>query len=113
MPTLLPRDSENKVIPAVRLKDAGAHSIAIGSSSVRNSTAFHAETQVVSLYATVPVHVKFGTSNVTATTSDHYFPAGTYYDFSIGGGKVSHYTHVAVIRSGNGLDGMLYISEKE
>ena len=112
MPTLLPRDSENNIIPAVRLKSDGAHSIAVTASSARNSVAFSDDTQIISLYASVPVHVKFGTSSVTAATSDHYFPAGTYYDFSIGGGKVNHYTHVAVIRNGS-TDGTVYISEKE
>ena len=111
MTTLLPRDSENNIIPAVRLKAAGAHSIAAGAASARNSTAFGDETRIVSLYATVPVYVKFGTSGVTATSSDHYFPAGVYYDFSIGGGKVGHYTHMAVIRASS--DGTVYISEKE
>ncbi len=112
MPTLLPKDSENNVIPAVRLKSSGAHAINATNTSARNATAFGADTQVISLYATVPVYVKFGTSGVSATSSDHYFPAGVYYDFSIGGGKVNHYTHVAVLRVG-GTDGAVYISEKE
>jgi len=111
MPTLLPRDSENNIIPAVRLKASGAHAISATASSARNATGFGADTQVISLYATVPVYVKFGTSGVTATASDHYFPAGVYYDFSIGGGKVGHYTHMAVIRASS--DGTVYISEKE
>lgn len=111
MSTLLPRDSENNIIPAIRLQAAGAHSIAASATTARNGTAFNNETRVISLYATVPVFVKFGTSGVTATASDHYFPAGVYYDFSIGGGKVGHYTHVAVIRAST--DGTVYISEKE
>ena len=112
MPTLLPRDSENNVIPAVRLKASGAHTINATASSARNATGFASDTQVISLYATVAVYVKFGTSSVTATSSDHYFPAGTYYDFSIGGGKVNHYTYVAVLRVGS-TDGTVYVSEKE
>lgn len=112
MPTLLPRDSENNVIPAIRLKSPGAHSIAATATSARNSTAFASDTQIISLYASVPVYVKFGTSSVTASSGDHYFPAGVYYDFSIGGGKVNHYTHVAVLRVGS-TDGTVYISEKE
>lgn len=112
MPTLLPRDSENNVIPAVRLKASGAHAVNATATSARNSTAFNDETQVISLYATVPVYVKFGTSSVTATSGDHYFPAGVYYDFSIGGGKVAHYPHVAFLRVGS-TDGVVYISEKE
>lgn len=112
MPTLLPKDSENNVIPAVRLKASGAHAINATSTSARNSTAFAADTQVISFYATVPVYMKFGGASVAATSSDHYFPAGVYYDFSIGGGKVGHYTHVAVLRVGSS-DGVVYISEKE
>lgn len=112
MPTLLPRDSENNIIPAVRLKDEGAHSIVATATSARNSTAFADDTQIISIFATIPVRIKFGGASVTATGTDHYFPAGVYYDFSLGGGKVNHYTHLAVLREG-GSDGAVYISEKE
>jgi hypothetical protein len=112
MTTLLPLDGANHVIPAIRLKSSGAHSIAATASSARNSTAFAADTQIISLYTTVPVYIKFGTSDVSATSSDHYFPAGIYYDLSIGGGSVGHYTHMAVLRAGS-EDGSVYISEKE
>lgn len=112
MTTLLPLDGANHVIPAIRLKPSGAHSIAAAASSARNTTAFAADTQIISLYATVPVYIKFGTSGVTATSSDHYFPAGIYYDLSVGGGTVNHYTHLAVLRVGS-EDGTVYISEKE
>lgn len=111
MPTLMPTDSDNNAIPAVRLRSGGAHSIAVTASSARNATAFNADTRVVSLYATGPVYVKFGTSSVTAATTDHYFPAGVYYDVAIGGGKVDQSTHVAAIRAD--ADCMLYVSEKE
>lgn len=112
MTTLLPLDGANHVIPAIRLKSSGAHSIAATASSACNTTAFADDTQIISLYATVPVYIKFGTSGVSATSSDHYFPAGIYYDLSVGGGAVSHYTHLAVLRVGS-EDGMVYISEKE
>jgi hypothetical protein len=111
MTTMMPTDVNNNPIPAVRLKSSGAHSISVTSSSVRNSSGFNIETQIVSLYATGPVYIKFGDSSVTATSSDHYFPAGVYYDFSIGGEAVSHYTHVAALRVS--ADCILYISEKE
>jgi hypothetical protein len=112
MPTVLPIDSDNNPIPAVRLKSgAGAHAIAATATSARNSTAFVADTRIVSLYATEPVYVKFGGADVAATATDHYFPSGVYYDFSIGGDKVPHYTHLAVLRVS--ADGVLYISEKE
>ncbi len=112
MPTLLPVDADNHVIPAMRLKSGAAHSVAASATSARNATAFNADTQVVSLYATVPVYVRFGTSTVTAASTDHYFPAGVYYDFSIGaGGKGGRFTNVAVLAvSGSGT---VYISEKE
>lgn len=111
MPTLLPTDAKGNPIPAVRLKSGGAHQIAVTSTSARNATAFGSDTEIVSLYASGAVFIKFGDSTVTATTSDHYFPAGVYYDFSIGGGDVKQYTHVAALRADQ--DCILYISEKE
>lgn len=111
MPTFLPTDMDDNVIPAVRLKSGGAHSVSVTGTSARNTTAFNAETRIVSLYATGPVYVKFGDSSVTATSSDHYFPSGVYYDFAVGGGKVGHYTHVAALQVTSGCT--LYISEKE
>ena len=111
MPTFLPTDMDDNAIPAIRLNNGGAHSINVTGVSARNATAFDSETRVISLYATGPVYIKFGDSGVTATTSDHYFPGGNYYDFSIGGGKVGHYTHVAALQVSAGCT--LYISEKE
>jgi hypothetical protein len=112
MPTLLPEDAASNPIPALRLRSgAGAHSIAASGSSARNSTAFNADTRVVSVYATVPVYLNFGDSSVTATSSHHYFPEGIYYDFSIGGGAASQFTHVAVLEVTSG--GTVYVSEKE
>lgn len=111
MPTILPKDSENIPIPALRLKDGGAHTITVTSSSSRNSTAFSVDTRVVSVYATGPVYLKFGSSSVTAASTDHYFPAGVYYDVATGGGKSGRFTHVAAIRAEQ--DCKLYISEKE
>lgn len=111
MPTILPLDSDNHPIPAIRLKQDAAHVIAATVTSARNATAFDGETKVVSLYATEPVYVRFGDATVTATTSDHYYPSGIYYDFSIGGDKVPHYTHIAVLRVS--ADGAVYVSEKE
>ena len=111
MTVFLPKDIDNAPIPAVRLKNDGAHSIAVTDTAARNAAAFDAATRLVSLYATGPVYIKFGDESVTATTSDHYFPEGVYYDFAIGGGKVTQATHVSVLR----VDGdcSLYISEKE
>lgn len=111
MPSFLPLDSNGHPIPAMQLKNGGAHSIAAGATSARNATAFDTKTKVISLYATVPVYIKTGGSSVAATTSDHYFPAGVYYDIAIGDAATGHSTHLAVLRAEG--DGTVYISEKE
>lgn len=113
MTTLLPKDADNNIIPAMRLKPDGAHTLAATASSARNTTAFDAGTKVVSIYATDAVYLKFGDATVTAAATDHYFPAGVYYDFAISSGdaKGPHNTHVAVLRASS--DCTVYISEKE
>ncbi len=111
MTTILPQDSNDNPIPALRMKNNGAHQIIIGASSIRNSTAFSAETQIISIYSDTPTYLAFGDSSVSATTSDHFFPAGIYYDVSIGGDKSAHYTHIAALQTTT--SGTLYISEKE
>lgn len=111
MPTLLPQDSDNNPIPAMRLKASAAHTIAAGGSAARNSTAFDADTRVVSVYADVPVYIAFGDSSVTASASDHYFPEGVYYDFAIGGDRTGQATYLSVIAVS--ATGSVYVSEKE
>ncbi len=110
--TTLPLDTDKNAIPALRLKvSGGAHAIAATATSARNTTAFNVATQVVSLYATGPVYVRFGGSSVVATTTDHYFPAGVYYDFTIGTVKTGQTQYVAVLRADS--DCTVYVSEKE
>lgn len=111
MTTKLPLDSNDNPIPALRLKDSGAHVINTSAISARNGVAFDPETRVISVYATQDVYLNFGDSSVTATGSHHFFPAGVYYDIAIGGDIIGHYSHVAALRVG--ADGQLYISEKE
>ena len=111
MSTLLPRDANNVPLPAMRMKDDCAHLINVSSSSQRNVTAFDPQTKIVSLYANGPIHLRFGSSSVSATTSDHYFPEGLYYDVAIGGDDTGQYSHVAVISAN--YDCQLYISEKQ
>ena len=110
--TLQPLDSNNNPIPALRLKDNGAHSINAAASSARNSTAFDTSTKIISVYATVPIYVAMGDATITASLSDHYFPEGIYYDFAIDADAAAHNTHIAVLRAG-AEDGTVYISEKE
>jgi hypothetical protein len=110
--TMLPIDDNNNIIPALRLKAGGAQSIAATpSASAVNGVAFDAGTRVVSLYASGNVYIAFGGADVAATAGDHFFPTGIYYDFAVGGGKVGHYTHVAVLAADS--DCTLYVSEKE
>ncbi len=111
MSTFLPQDSNDNPIPVLGLKPSGAHEIsATTGASMINSTALDAATRVISLYAEEAVYVTFGDATATASAADHYFPAGVYYDFALGGDKTAHNTHVAV-RSVS-TDGKVYISEK-
>ena len=113
MATLLPKDADNNIIPALRLKSSGgAHALAATATSARNSMAFATTTRVVSIYATGPVFVRFGNDTVTATSSDHYYPQGVYYDFAVSGGdKGSHTPYVSVLAVST--DCAVYVSEKE
>ena len=109
--TKLPLDSNDNPIPALRLKNSGAHSVSSSVASTRNAIAFDPNTRVVSVYATQDVYLNFGGSTVSATSGDHFFPAGIYYDFAVGGDATAHNTHLAVLRAS--ADGVVYISEKE
>lgn len=111
MPTLMPTDDNNFPIPALRLKEGAAHTIAATATSARNVTAFGTDTQVISICPTVAVFVRCGSSTVTAATTDHYIPAGLYYDIAIGGDGQKQTNYIAVIRAEN-TDGIVYISEK-
>ena len=110
MSTLLPKDTNNVPLPALRLRNDCAHTISVSATSTRNTSAFDSQTRIVSLYATGPVYLRFGDSSVSATTSDHYFPEGVYYDVSIGGDKTAQFSHVAVLAAS--YDCQFYISEK-
>jgi len=111
MTTKLPLDSNDNPIPALRLKPGGAHTLSTSAISARNVTGFSPDTRVISVYATQNVYLTFGDSSVSAGASDHFFPAGTYYDFAIGGDGTGHHTHVAALRVDT--DGAVYLSEKE
>lgn len=110
--TILPLDSNNNPIPALRLKTSGgAHTITVSGSTARNSTAFTDTTRVISVYATTDIYIRLGGASVTATNTDHFFPADTYYDIAVGGGETGHATHIAALQVSGG--GTLYVSEKE
>ncbi len=109
--TTLPRDTDNTPIPALRLNPNGAHQVNANGTSSRNTTPFDDDTRVISVFATTPVYMAFGDDSITATTSDHYFPAGLYFDFAIGGDKTVHTPHLAILAETG--TGSVYISEKE
>lgn len=111
MTTLLPTDMDDNPIPAVRFADGAAHTITSSAASARNSSAFDADTRIISIYATEDVYINFGDSSVTASASDHFFPKNIYYDVAIGGGCTNQYSHMAVLQVSSA--GTLYISEKE
>ena len=52
-----------------------------------------------------------GAHSLLASSGDHYFPAGVYYDISLGSAKSGRASHLAAIKAG-ATDATLYISEK-
>lgn len=110
MSTLLPVDSNNRIIPVLRLRPGASQSVSVTASSARTATAFNTETRVIGIYATTAMFVRLGNSSVTAAGTDHYLPADTYMDIAVAGDKTQTYTHIAAVRSAS--DGTLYVSEK-
>ena len=111
MTTLLPQDANNNPIPALRPRTGGAHALSVEAASVRNGTAFDAKTRVISLYATGDIYIRLGHGDVEAASTDHFFPAATYYDISLGHVQQGPASHLAAIAAGAPC--ILYISEKE
>lgn len=104
-------DRDNNPIPALGLNPNGAHTINATSTSARNANAFDPNTRIISLYATGDVFIQFGDENIIADNTSHFFPAGLYYDFAIGGDKVMHTPYMAVIATNANCT--VYISEKQ
>ncbi len=105
--TSIPHGENGVPIPALALKKDGAHALTVTSaSSVRNATAFDKATKVVSVYSTAPVFLQFGKEGATASSADHYFPNGLYYDFAVENTD----TYIAAIAVS--ADATVYISEK-
>lgn len=111
MSTLLSKDANNVPLPALRLNNDCAHQIDVSETSMINTIAFNPQTRVISLYATGPIYIRFGSSSVTAAASDHYFPEGIYYDIAIGGDDTAQFPHIAAIAASYNCK--LFISEKQ
>ena len=105
--TQMPLDSLGSPIPALGYADGGAQHITITSSNTR-STAFSSICRVISVFASTPAYIRLGDSTVTATTADHYLPAGIYLDIAVGPSTQDRY--LAVLRADT--DGTLHISER-
>lgn len=109
MPTSLPIDSQGNAIPALRPRPGAAHEITVTSTSARNGTAFAEDTQIISVFTTVPAKISLGDSTVSAASGDHFIPAGQYLFFSIGMSTRGQASHLAVVATDG--DGTLYVSE--
>lgn len=110
MMTLMPIDQNSHPIPTLRLKPGGAHQINIDAVANRNAVPFAEDTSVISFYANVPSYIRFGDETVQATIDDHFFPAGLYYDLSLGDDRTGRYSHISVLQTNDA--GQAFISEK-
>ncbi len=103
---LLPLDGSGHPIDLFRLSPGNAQQIAFTGTSARQTNAFVSNRLAIAVYATKDCFVKTGSNTVTATTSDHFLPAGFYTTLALKGD-----TYIAAIS--NGTNGTLYISELE
>lgn len=111
----LPKNPGGGLVQVMRTKvgaaGVGAHEIAIGGSSVRNSVAFDSDTRVIEVWADVACRFRQGDVTVVAAANDHRLPAMTGRLYAVGGDQLTQATHFAVIQESTG--GTLYITEME
>jgi len=111
--TRMPRDDNSQSIPVLRFRTGGAQQLNTSAVATRSS-AFSGGTRVITLVCTVASFFESGGSDVVATTSSHYIPAGVPFDMALGSDMSDtdgYHTHISVILSeGNGI---AYISERE
>lgn len=97
----LPRDQHQKVIQVMGLADAGAHVLTSAAGEVqKNATAFDATTNVITVYFTAAVYIKFGFDNtVVAAATDHYIPAGLRVPIALGTGDQNdtNYSYMSML----------------
>lgn len=106
--TKQPRDDGNEAIPVLGYRSGGAQHINITSSS--RSAAFADSTRVISIYATEACYIALGNAAISASASDHFIPADTYLDISLGSDIDSRKLHKYLAISGTG--GIIHISER-
>lgn len=116
----MPLDGNGVPIPCITLRtDGGAHKITTSTSSpARNTVPFKDDTTVISAYATQDVYIKFldSPNDAPASANDHFYPAGVYYNFDLGGRIGPAYAdpvpgkkYISVLAVSSG--GMFYVSE--
>lgn len=112
MSTLLPRDANNEEIPVLGWKPSSGQTIAVGTSQNRNGAAFADETNIVSLWSTVPFRIRQGGSTVVADSTDPILPANILHDISIGGGANTKKPYISVISYDGSTTGSVYLGER-
>lgn len=105
-----PRDADGTPVQALRLRPGGAYALAVGTGSARLGP-FATGTRIINLFATGPIFIRSGDSQVQAATSDHYLPESVYISLSLGGPASQAHTHLAAIAPATGAT--LYVSEME
>lgn len=107
----MPSDADGKPIPMLALRPGGAQTIAATDTTARNATGFPTNVSGVMVQNDVPVHLKFGDANVSASAADSYLAANSQVILSLGTEKVSgRFTHLAVLRNGDS-NGNVFVSE--
>jgi len=111
--TRMPRDDNSQSIPVLRFRTGGAQTLSLSDTAARSS-AFSSGTRVITVTCSVASFFRTGGSDVTATTSDHYIPAGIPFDMALGSDMSdtdAYHSYISIITSG--ATGTAYISERE
>ena len=106
-----PSEVDGGIIQVMRVKSGGAHHIAISGTTNRNSSAFPTGSRVIEIYCDTACYWQTGDNTVTASSADHFLPAGHARVYSLGGDKQTQHTHIAVIQAL--ASGTLHVSELE
>jgi hypothetical protein len=111
--TRMPRDDNSQSIPVLRFREGGSQTVSLSDAAVRSS-ALSSGTRVITVTCTVASFFRTGGSDVTASTSDHYIPAGIPFDMALGSDMSdtdAYHAYISIITSG--ATGTAYISERE
>lgn len=90
------RDYGN-ALPLHAFPIAGIPHATVSTSGTSASHTFDGDEKLVTLICTGDVHIKIGSGSVTATTSDLFLPANTYFSFMLDYNAESETPVLAVI----------------